>query len=942
MVIKQQSMIFRSLENKPFRKEGYSMYKKVILIVVLLPCLLAGCVQKSKEDLYKEGLKLMSQNNFGGAIVLFRNALQKDQNLYEARFQLAKAYYMTGRLEPAEKELKKVIQQYPTYKDAHLELARVYLALELPDRALSAIKDYLKGPSPSAEVLEIAGLSYKQKKEEALSMGYLKRALSIEPGRKRSAIVLSRLYLDRGNIRDSLKVINSALQKSPEDTDLLYTLSDIKLHQKDTEGALEIYDRILEKRPSDFTALFRKGIILISKRAYDEALKIARKLTKLYPKQFVGYKLKGIVSFFKKDYDNAVVFLDQALTKQADAGTYYYKGLSLFYTGKKEQALTAFYNALDQNPEFTKARLFVSLILLDKGRYDDAISQANYIIRQNQNNALAHNILGSAYMQKGMYEKGIEEFNRAIELDPKLVDAHLKKGLYLLKAGKSEPAEAEFKTAIKIAPDVMNSRVILASYYYRKRMYDKAISTLKDGLKGSRGDVILHNMIARVYLTEGRLDRSLEQLKKAINKNKDYIPSYFNLATLYFLRGQREDALKVLKTVLTIKPNELRALLFLASYYESSGNDALAASYYKKALETNNEKAYISFARYYLRKDKPEKAIETLDFALNMNLTAPQLYELKGLIQASLKRYSDAIDTFKQLKDIDRYKGVRYMVNTYLRENAPSYAIKLIKEELKKDPEDLRLLAELARVYNITKQTDRAISTALEMIRNAENSPVGYLALSATYIRTGHYNKALKSLKEGIEKNRRSIPLYLMLSSVYRIKKDYDKALSVLKKAQGIIPDSPDVSFTAGAIYQEIGDTENAIREYTKTLAFSSRHFPALNNLAYIYANDKRTAKQALALASRAYMLAPYKPEIQDTFGYTLLINGKVEEAIKLFLRALRAMPSNPSILYHIGLAYHKAGDNKRAIESLEKALRAGSFPEYKLTERLLKELKRG
>ncbi len=918
-------------------------YRKGLFFILFLSLIFTGaCQKKSKEQLLNEGKKLLESGNPKGAIVLFKTALEKDKNFVDARFLLAQAYKETGRLEIAEKELKKVVLQRPSDKKAHLELARVYLGLKLPDKALNEILPYLKQHEPSPEVLEIAGLASVLKKENSVAIGYFKRALKSAPGRVKAAVSLSNLYLQLGNADDALNVVKRALKISPDNKSLLYAYAQIMNYNNDLDSVLEIYDRILNKNPSELYALYQKGIILIKKEKYKEALKTSEKLIKNYPKLFVGYKLKGIVKFIQKDYDNALVSLELALSKRPDAAAYYYKGLSLLYKGNTEQALTAFYNCLDQNPNFTKARLLISMILLNKGRYDDAITEAKKVVEKEQNNALAHNILGSAYMQKGLYDRGMDEFNRAIKLDPSLVSAHLKKGLYYLKSGKTVSAETEFKTALKIKPDALQSRILLASYYIQKHNYDRAIATIRDGLTGKKQDALLHNILARLYLTKNKPDLVTAELNKAIQKNNEYLPSYFNLATVYLLTGRQQKAIDTLKDVLKVAPDNLRALLTLAAYYDSVNNNKEAEKFYNKALITRNKQAYLSFAKYYLRNRKPEKALKTINIAIDQNLTGKELYELKGIIQHSLRRYQDALETFDALKGIDLYRGIRYMVDTYFSMNSPSKAIKLLKEEIEKRPDDIRILAELVRAYIIEKNTDKAITTASNIIKKAENSPVGYLALSNVLMRKGDYNGAIKSLREGLTKNKKAIPLYVTLSGIYRRRGDYKKALSVLKKAKEIVPASADLAFTEGAIYQETGNIKKAISAYDEALSYSSRHFPSLNNLAYIYANNPNTLKKALVLASRAYILAPYKPEIQDTLGYVLLKNGEAEKAKKLFEKASQLLPDNPSILYHLGIAYFKTGEKNRAIEVLNRALKKKHFPEYSDAKKLLERVKRG
>jgi Tfp pilus assembly protein PilF len=79
-----------------------------------------------KEELFAQGQRSMTANDPNSAIIFFKNALEKDQNYFDARFQLAKAYIRAGKTDLAEKELQKLVRQNPNSKDIHLEIARFY------------------------------------------------------------------------------------------------------------------------------------------------------------------------------------------------------------------------------------------------------------------------------------------------------------------------------------------------------------------------------------------------------------------------------------------------------------------------------------------------------------------------------------------------------------------------------------------------------------------------------------------------------------------------------------------------------------------------------------------------------------------------------------------------------------------------------------------------
>ena len=110
---------------------------KLWLLILILVC--SGCSGKTSAELYAEGLKQLNAANPSGAVVLFKNILEKDENHLDARFQLAKAYVKLGKREQAEKEFNKVLKLNPLRDDVLLELAVLYNASKKADEAFKPV-----------------------------------------------------------------------------------------------------------------------------------------------------------------------------------------------------------------------------------------------------------------------------------------------------------------------------------------------------------------------------------------------------------------------------------------------------------------------------------------------------------------------------------------------------------------------------------------------------------------------------------------------------------------------------------------------------------------------------------------------------------------------------------------------------------------------------------
>ncbi len=135
------------------------MLRNYILVIVCVLSLIS-CSGKSKDELLSEGVKLLEANNPMGAIVLLKNALEKDQNFFEARHQLAKAYMAAGKFGEAGQEYQKLMRMDPSRAEFQLELARADLYDNKANDALREVNQYIEAHQASPEALEIRGYAY--------------------------------------------------------------------------------------------------------------------------------------------------------------------------------------------------------------------------------------------------------------------------------------------------------------------------------------------------------------------------------------------------------------------------------------------------------------------------------------------------------------------------------------------------------------------------------------------------------------------------------------------------------------------------------------------------------------------------------------------------------------------------------------------------------------
>jgi putative PEP-CTERM system TPR-repeat lipoprotein len=873
--------------------EGIALSKGFLVIFILITAL-SGCSGKTKEELYSEAVKQARNANPSGAIVLLKNALEKDPNYLDARYQLALAYTSIGKYEQAEREFQKVLRQSPSYPELKLSLAKLHTSANRPDEAIGEAMTYLKQNPGSVEALETLAQANVLKRDMPQAESYLLQALKGEPGRTSAQVQLAAVYLAENQRDKARQVIGEILKRDPNNMRANYLLASIEIAAGNRDTAIAIYQRIATAHPADSQALYKAGLIYLEKGDAAEAEQTAALLEKKFPKRAEGSRLMGLVLYQKKKLPEAITALQASIKIRPSLEAYYFLGLSFYGRGDLESALSQFRKILDVNSSFTRARILSATILLQQRRTDDAVMEINKVLEVDPGNALAHNLLGSAYMAKGMYDEGMKELTRATELDPKIIDAHLKKGIFLLSRGKAREAETELVTAVQVAPEILNTRLILSAYHLRRGNFAKALSVTREGLTGGKKDAPLYNNLARIQFAERKPAEGIRSLEKAKASDPAFLATYFNLATYHAASGSYDKALAEYSAVLRLDPRNTRAMLSSAALLQLKGEDKDALAMYKKAKDTKQPVAYLALAGYHLKKKENCKALSVLDEAISSIPRNASALEMKGLILLEEKEYRQAIHVFDDLESISPDRGLRLKVRTYV----------------------------------LMKDFAKAEEQARRSITLRPNSASGHILLASVYGSRNELPRAIEEVKRGMSTDAKDPKVAVLLGDLLARKRDFGPAMDAYREAARRNPNYAPAYFSQGALLEMSGKKKEAVEKYRDALEKDEDHVPTLNNLAYLYAEGYGDRGQALRMSLTAFRLEPGNPAVLDTFGYVLLQNGRAKEARKLLEKAVSLLPANPTVTYHLALAEYAAGDERQAVARMQKALKMGAFPE--------------
>jgi tetratricopeptide (TPR) repeat protein len=160
---------------------------------------------------------------------------------------------------------------------------------------------------------------------------------------------------------------------------------------------------------------------------------------------------------------------------------------------------------------------------------------------------------------------------------------------------------------------------------------------------------------------------------------------------------------------------------------------------------------------------------------------------------------------------------------------------------------------------------------------------------------------------------------------------NYDKAEKELKKSLAIKKNVYEPLYHLATLYYVQEKYALASEYYSQAIQIRPDSAEALNNLAYLLAEQDKNLEDALKMSERAVKLDPNNPSYIDTLGWLQFKLGDVNSAELQLKKAAQLAPGQAEILFHIGKVLLDKSEFSEAISYLKEAHKAD--PNFKETE---------
>ena len=929
-------------------KSNATTTKKVLTLMISAALIgggvggLAGCGKgKDAQTLIADAKQYQQKGDDRAAIIQLKNALQKNPDDAEARYLLGTIYNKIGDLQSAEKELRRALSLGMSPAKVLPDLGQTLLNLGQFQQVLDETKQ-LSENANSAEISTLGGNASlalgKFKEAKAL----FEQALKDKPDYPDALIGLAKYSLAERDIEAAMGFAEQAVTRNPENADAWLFKGDLLRAQGKVDPALAAYDQVVKLKPNSASAYLNKAFLEIGTGKFEAAKADIEAARKVAPGSLMVFYTQALLDFTQGKHAAALESLQQVLSKTPEhMPSVLLAGAVQFALGSMPQAEQHLKLYLDKDPGNLYARKLLASILLKNQETQRAIAILSPALKSVQNDPQLFALAGESYMQAKDFAKATEYFEKASNIAPKSAMLHTALSMSKLGQGDSARAVAELERATKLDPKSSQAGILLVMTYLRLNEFDKALAVTKTLEKEHPDNPLIQNLKGGVYLNKKDASSARASFERALSLQPTYFPAVMNLAQLDLQEKKPDAAKKRFETILEKDKKNIQAMTALSALALNQGQNKEATAWLERSQKENPDalQPALLLGTHYLRSGEKQKSLTLAKKLQGANPSNPDVLDLLSQAQFANDDKAGALESSNKLAVMLPESALAQfrLASIHMAMQNWAGASDALKKALAINPDYLD--AQLATVMLETRKEnyEGAIATSRQIQKQHAKSPVGYIAEGDLLMEQKNPTIASKAYERALALGKSGplmVKLHASLTQAGKGKEANARLLQWLKER----PDDASTRMYLAGIHLAERENKAAIEQYQIILKQNPKYVPALNNLAWLYQQEKDPV--ALEYAEKANQLAPDSPAILDTLGWILVEQGNVTRGLPFLQKATSLAPEAAEIRYHFALGLVKSGDKAKARNELEQLLAARkNFPSIDEARTVLKQI---
>jgi len=894
-----------------------------LLLAALSPSLVFAADRAEKaSEYYEDALVRMQRNDTKGAIVQLKNALQQDGKMLPALVLLGEAYLKIGSPLGAERMLADAERLGADRSQIIVMQVEIYNLLGRNEALLERFSPDGLPPGAKYKVLVTRAYAQIDLDQGRAAIQSLEQARQIEPNNPAALVAQSMAYLRMNNLSDAKAMAQLAIEKSPSDPIGWNMKASIAHAQGDAQEALAGYGKALALNPEYLDALIARASLLFDLNRDKEAARDVAILKQKFPDDPRSAYLQALLAGRQGnniEVRNALVKATSALDALPFEAVLtrpqllLLGGVAHYSLGQNEKAKTYLGSYLKKFPQHMGARKLYTAILMSEKDYARAIAFLEGPARARPNDPQALSMLATAYMALGQHSKAVSLLEQASEMGGgNAPDIAANFGLSLIGSGQEERGIAQLQKSYAKNPGRAQAGVPLAMMYLKQNQTKPAIQVLQAVTKSEPQNLAALNLLAVARGMSKDLAGARKTYEQVLEKDKRFTPARLNLARLDLYEGKPEDARQRLLVILKEQPKNLDVLFELSRLELSVGRTQDAVRWLEKAHSLNPQslRPNLMLVELYLQTGDAQKALDIAKEVQAGSRDNLQALATLGRTYLAVGNKGLARENFKRITQLAGFDADWQQRAAQLQISAGDYegARYSLDKALLSKPGYLPALLLKARLEQISGNLDASEQQASILATQYPREAAIQQLLGDIAMQRQRYGDAIPAYTKAyeLEKNTaRVIGLY----NAYSQSGNNAKALAFIQSWVGSNPADAAARRVLARAYIQSGQLALAQQQYEVLSKQLPNDASIYNDLAYIML--KRHQPGALAVAEKAYQLAPGDANMADTLGWALVEAGEVGKGLRYLREAQVRAPNDPEIRDHLTEALKRKEQQK-------------------------------
>jgi tetratricopeptide (TPR) repeat protein len=727
--------------------------RSALFLVAVLA--LGGC-SRSATELVASGDAYVAEGKLREAIVEYRNAIQTNPRLGDARLKLARVFEQVNEPTNAAAEYVRAADLLPTNADAQISAGQ-YLLLsgqfeDARSRAEKALA--LDRASVDAQILKASAMANMKDLDGAIRQ--LEEAIRITPPDVRMHESLGLVEMARGNQAEAEAAFRRAVELDPRSVSSHLALGIFLASTNRPAEAERSIKEALDRDPQNLLANRALAMFYLTSNRAAEAETPLKAIAQAMTDGSGALALSDYYVQMRRLADAHLV-LDQIKDDEALFSEVRRRRASLLYAEKKSaEAKAVLDEVLARNGKDADALLMRARFQQLEGQRDEAMKSARAAIAADANHAAAHHLVGELEAARGRVDEAIASFNEVLRLNPRVVSAQIELArLNLAKVGGAEASVSYAEQALANQPGNPNAQLVLVRGLLARGDVARAERETESLLKGFQNSALVQSQMGTVQLVKKDMTSARRYFDRALQIDPNLLQALGGLTSLD-LAARRFDAAKARVDAKLAEHPSSPDFIELAARTAMSSNDAATAERHLQRLiqvAPDRLSGYGLLVQVYLRQRRLNEARAELERLASKQDTPVGPHTLIGMLYEQEGRADEARKMYEQVLRYDSRAAVAANNLAWMmaeRNENLDLALKYAQTAKAVSPDVPEISDTLAWVYYKKDLAPLAVEPLQHAVsRDPKNANYHY-RLGLVYLKTGDVAKAKRSLEQAL------------------------------------------------------------------------------------------------------------------------------------------------------------------------------------------------